>query len=112
MKSTKTKNSTKVRKSRAKITFRIYTIDTALSRDEIQDSIDLNIDEVIPEIYMLLLENNETSNLDELYDKYEKELSTTDIVELQDKEGVSSFYFLGLFGFEEIEFDTSIINKK
>ncbi|MBK5240252.1 YodL domain-containing protein [Clostridium sp.] len=112
MNSIKTKNSTKVRKrkSRAKITFRIYTIDQTLPMDEIQDSIELNTDEIIPEIYMLLLENKEMNNLDKIFDNYNKELSTTDVVEIQDKEGLSTFHFLSLFGFIEIEeFDKSII---
>lgn len=72
MKSTENMNSSKSRKSRNKITFRIYTIDRTLTREEIQDSIDLNTDEVIPKIYILLLENKEMNNIDKLYDKYER----------------------------------------
>ena len=65
------------------------------------------------EVYRILHENEEVNNLDKLYDKYKKELSTTDVVDLKDKEGVSRLQFLGLFGFTEIEeFDTNLINKK
>lgn len=118
MKNTKSTKSArdaknKTIKSKPKITFRLYKIDRSLPREEIQDSLDLNTEDILPEVYKFISEAEENFiNLDRLYDKHCNELSITDVVELQDKEGKSSFYFLDLFGFIEIEFDTSLVNKK
>jgi hypothetical protein len=104
----------KVTKNRARITFRLYKIDRNLPREEIQDSLDLNTEDIILNIYKFILETKESvSNLDKLYDKHCNKLSITDVVEIENNQGVSSFYYLDLFGFIEIEeFDSRLVNNK
>ncbi len=98
--------------SRDKIILKIYNINKTLPREQIQDAIDLNTDDIISNIYILKFEGKATNNLDKIFDTYEKELTTSDVVEIENKDGLSRFYYLGLFGFEEIEFDKNLINKK
>lgn len=86
-----------MKKTRNKITFRHYKIDRSLPRKEIQDSLDLNTDDIIPHIYKLILETKESSdNLDVLYDKHCSMLDITDVIEIEDNQGVSKFYILDL----------------
>jgi hypothetical protein len=103
-----------MKKTRNKIIFRHYKIDRSLPREKIQDSLDLNTDDIISCIYKLILETKESSDdLDVLYDKHCSMLDITDVVEVQDNQGISKFYILDLFGLIEIEeFDKSVVNKR
>lgn len=100
-----------------KIMFTLYQIDKDLPIDIIEGHLSLETTEDIqPNIYRLVWKSQENSDLDALYSKYNtdnrpnnyvcRSISTSDIVEIEDSQGISVFYLCTNFGWLEIdEFD-------
>jgi len=102
---------------KSKITFRLFQIDKGLPDEIIEDYLSLEADDIDPIFYRLVWESLEDPDLEKLYSKYNTDdrpnshvcrtISVSDIIEIQDEHGISTFYISDLFDWTEITFDKS-----